>query len=549
MFFPDRSSGAGTISRLHWRPNRIWLKTRVKIVTMNGAESLVKTLLDGGVEVCFANPGTSEMHCVAAFDQIPGIRCVLGLFEGVVTGAADGYARMADKPAATLLHLGPGLGNGLANLHNAKKASTPVINIVGEHALNHIEFNAPLTADIEGIARPVSHWVRTAKSAQGLSQNVSEAIQSANTAPGQVATLILPANTAWDEASTVATVPATESPSVVEEKKIAEIATTLSNGKRTLLLLGDKCLRGRPLGFAAQIAKATGADMLAETSNARHERGEGRVHIACVPYPVDQALETLAPFEQIITVCAKPPVAFFGYPEKPSELWNSDAEILQLAAMTENGPLALEHLTDYLGAGQLAPVLQEWKQSDLPTDGTLTAELANRVIAYVMPDQAIIVDEAITSGRTAQKLTASCKPHDWLQIVGGSIGIGFPLATGAAIACPDRKVIALQADGSGMYTLQALWTQARENLNITTIIYSNRSYAILQGELANVQASSGAVADSMMRLDNPDLDWVSLARGMGVEGRKANTVTAFKQALEIAMDVDGPFLIEAEIQP
>ena len=515
--------------------------------SMNGAESLVKTLVAGGVEVCFSNPGTSEMHFVAALDRVPGIRCVLGLFEGVVTGAADGYARMADKPAVTLLHLGPGLGNGLANLHNAKKALTPMINIVGEHALWHIEHNAPLTADIEGIARPVSHWVRTAQTAVGLTDDCKAAIEAANTCPGQIATLILPANTAWEDAADVAVIASPAPPTNVTEDHIEHVAKLLNNGKTTAILLGDKCLRAAPLTFASQIAEATGAQLFTETSNARIERGVGRVTIRPIPYPVDQALSVLEPFEQIITVCAKEPVAFFAYPEKPSRLSKPDCELSSLASITENGPLALEILVDLLGARRFKPTLQQAQPVERPSDATLTAELVNRVVACELPEQAIIVDEAITSGRDAQKLLSGCPQHDWLQIVGGSIGIGFPLATGAAVACPDRRVIGLQADGSGMYTLQALWTQAREQLNVTTIVYSNRSYAILQGELKNVQAQSGPVADSLMRLDQPDLDWVSLARGMGVDGLKATTVDEFHQALQTALSQKGPFLIEAVI--
>ena len=174
---------------------------------MNGAESLVRTLVAGGVDVCFSNPGTSEMHFVAALDRVEGMRCVLGLFEGVVTGAADGYFRMKGTPASTLLHLGPGLANGLANLHNAKKANSGIVNIVGQHATHHIGYNAPLTSDIEGLARPMSAWVRTSPDAKSVSADGAAAIAAARSAPPQIATLILPADTAWNEADGIAAGP------------------------------------------------------------------------------------------------------------------------------------------------------------------------------------------------------------------------------------------------------------------------------------------------------------------------------------------------------
>ena len=514
---------------------------------MNGAESLVRTLVNGGVDVCFSNPGTSEMHFVAALDRVKGIRCVLGLFEGVVTGAADGYARMAEKPAVTLLHLGPGLGNGLANLHNAKKAGSPVINIVGEHALWHIEHDAPLTADIEGIASPVSHWVKTAESSTSLAADCSAAIKAANGSKGQIATLILPANTAWDDATEAAIVTSAAPPAQVSGQQIQDVARKLRNGKPTAILLGGDCLRESTLCKASQIAQKTGAVLLSETSNARSERGVGRVPIKSIPYPVDQALSALASYEQIVTVCAKAPVAFFAYPDKPSCLWSKDTEIISLAAAADDGANALEVLVDELDAASIAPELQSAIAIETPSDGALTSESVNHLIAKELPDQAIVIDEAITSGRNAQSIFAGSAQHDWLQIVGGAIGIGFPLAAGAAVACPDRKVVALQADGSGMYTLQALWTQAREGLDITTIVYSNRSYAILQGELANVRAESGPIANDMMTLDRPDLDWVSLARGMGVEAVRATTVAEFHRALLAGLSTSTPFLIEAVI--
>ena len=246
---------------------------------MNGAESLVKTLVKSDVDVCFTNPGTSEMHFVAALDHVEGMRCVLGLFEGVVTGMADGYGRMADKPASTLLHLGPGLGNGLANLHNAKKAHTPIVNIVGDHATYHVEYDAPLTADIEGIAKPVSAWVKTSKSAKDIARDGAEAVMAARSGPGQIATLILPANTAWDEAvSDFAPLAVPQQPEVSNET-INNIAKALSAGGETLIHMTGRALREDTLELLGKIQAKTGCRLSCMTSNGRWQRGAGRVAI------------------------------------------------------------------------------------------------------------------------------------------------------------------------------------------------------------------------------------------------------------------------------
>ncbi|MGB0866939.1 MAG: acetolactate synthase large subunit [Granulosicoccaceae bacterium] len=512
---------------------------------MNGAESLVRTLIASGVDTCFTNPGTSEMHFVAALDQVPGMRSVLGLFEGVVTGAADGYARMADKPAATLLHCGPGLANGIANLHNANKAGTPVVNIVGDHATWHVAYDAPLTADVEGLAAPVSAWMKTSKSSQNVAADGAEAVAASQRHPGCIASLILPGDTAWEPASAEAAPAALPEFPALDHRQIQQAAERLQSGKRTALMLGGKILREQPLRLAAGIAEATGVTLLAPNSNARMTRGAGIVPIECVPYAVEQALAFLADFEQIVTIGAKPPVAFFAYPDKPSSLLPEGCEVFEAASREHDGVAALQQLADLLGASEVSevPILD---LPPMPVDDPLNPESINAVVAHRMPDQAIVIDEAITAGRSLHKLTAGAAPHDLLHIVGGSIGIGPPLAVGAAVACPDRKVLALQADGSAMYTIQALWTQARENLDVTTIIYANRAYAILQHELNNVGAKTGKIAQDMMRLDMPTLDFVSMARGMGVEAEKVSTPQELDSALQRGLAKKGPYLIEAQ---
>lgn len=511
---------------------------------MNGAETLVRTLVAGGVNVCFSNPGTSEMHFVTALDRVDGMRCILGLFEGVVTGAADGYARMTDSPAATLLHLGPGLNNGLANLHNAHKAQTPVVNIIGDHATYHRRYDAPLTSDIESAANTVSSWVRTSLDAKSVAFDGAAAIAAAHTSPGQVATLILPADTAWNEGSSIAAVPRIEAPKRVSEEAVREAVRVLRSGEPTAILLGGKASRRGPLELAGKIAAKSGARLLAETSVARMERGAGSVPVDRVPYPVDQAVEVLKGLKHIILVGSRPPVAFFAYPDKPSLLAPQDCEVHRLAYRQDDIPHALEWLADEVGArAEKAPVIDY--TASKPASGVTTADALGQSLAALLPENAIVVDESITTGVNFLRLTRASHAHDWLQNMGGSIGVCMPLSIGAAVACPDRKVVSLESDGSGMYTLQALWTQAREQLDIVTVIFANRTYAVLRHELINVGATNvGRKALDMLDIDRPDLDWVALARGMGVPGNRVTTMEEFNTSFADAMKTKGPHVIE-----
>jgi len=518
------------------------------ITNKNGADLLCETLLANDIDVCFANPGTSEMHFVAALDRNPKIRCVLGLFEGVVTGAADGYARMADKPAATLLHLGPGLANGLANLHNARRAFSPIVNIVGEHPAEHLPYDAPLTSDIESLARPMSGWVQRTGSADDVGRDTAAAIGAAMAWPHQVATLILPADAAWDETQGAAERIALAGPRAPDSARVRIAAAALSNGTRTTLLLSGHALRAPTLELASRIAQKTGARLMAQQANARMERGAGRVAIDRVPYNVDQALATFAETEQVILIGAKSPVAFFLFPNKPSSMLPPACKVIEMAGHDVDLHAALQALADELGVGrQLIAELTPRAEVALPR-GKLTPDAIAQALTALLPDQAIVVDESVSSGRNFFKPTCGARPHDFLQLTGGAIGIGIPLATGAAVACPQRKVVTLQADGSGMYTLQALWTQARERLDVVTIIFANRRYAILHNELKNVGAGeAGRNASRMLDLDDPALDWVHLAKGMGVGAARADTAEAFADLLQSALSQRGPFLIEAVI--
>lgn len=512
--------------------------------TVNGAESLVSTLLASGVDTCFANPGTSEMHFVAALDRIPGMRCVLGLFEGVVTGAADGYARIAEKPAATLLHCGPGLANGMANLHNARRANAMMVNCVGDQATYHRPLDAPLTADAEGWARGVSGWVRTATRARDVGADAAVAVQAARTSPGQIATLILPSDTCWEPGG-VAALPLPVPPAPrVPPVSVEVAARALRSGAKAVIIMAGSALREGPLALAQGIAAATGATIMAQMSNARIEHGRGRQPIARVPYPVDQAVAVLAPFKLVVLVGAKLPVGFFAYPGKPDVLTAPDAEIQVLARPEHDLPQALAALAEAVGAKAVpAPALERPR----PATGAISSETVAQSVAALMPENAIIADESVSFGRAFFSGMDAAAPHDWLQITGGAIGCGMPLATGAAVAGKGRRVINLEADGSAMYTLQSLWTQAREKLDVTTVILSNRKYAILLHELANVGANPGRTALDMLDIGNPDLGWTKLAAGMGVEGARAETMGQFNDLLAASVRRPGPFVIELVI--
>ncbi len=512
---------------------------------MNGAESLVRTLLNGDVNVCFANPGTSEMHFVSALDRVEGVRCILGLFEGVVTGAADGYYRMAGKPAATLLHLGPGLGNGLANLHNAKKARSGMVNIVGEHASYHIKHDAPLTADIEGVARPMSDWVLTSRSSMAVAADGALAVEAARKAPGQIATLILPADTAWGEAEGPATVNAPSPRARVADSAISDGVRALSAGQPAAILLGGAALRGKALDCAARIAAKTGCTLISEFNNARMERGAGQAVVRQLPFVVDNALAMLKDVRQLLLVGAKSPVSFFAYPGKPSVLVPEGCTVTKVAAAENDLEAALEALADALGARGTAPCINAPAyDAALPT-GNITLDGLGALFNALIPENAIVIDEAVTSGRAFTGATMGARPHDWLNIMGGSIGWGLPAATGAAIAAPERKVIAFVGDGSALYTQQALWTMARENLDVTVVIFANRAYRILIGELANVGAATpGHNATAMLTLNRPDIDWLSIAKGFGVEAGRATTLNELAVQFRHGLATPAPYLVE-----
>ncbi|MBD3639981.1 MAG: acetolactate synthase large subunit [Marinobacter sp.] len=514
----------------------------------NGAQALMKTLVDAGVEVCFTNPGTSEMHFVAALDDEPKMRAVLALFEGVATGAADGYARMADKPAATLLHLGCGLGNGLANLHNARKGKVPVVNIVGDHATYHVKYDAQLQSDIETVARNVSPgFVRTATSTEILCNDAAEAIAAARTVPGQVATLILPADVSWGEGGVPSAPLEPPAPQPAADTVVEEIASAIRSGKKVAFLMGGRALREPGLMAAAKLATHSGVTLLAETFPTRMERGAGLPYVERLAYLAELATVQLTDVEHLVIVDSKAPVSFFAYPGKQSYLVPDTCQVHTLAAPDQDVTASLNKLNQALGATQAEPKLQPEQRPGRPR-GKLTAEKVCKAVGHLLPENAIIVDEGITSSLMLSVMTAGAPRHDLITLTGGAIGQGLPNAVGAAVACPDRPVIALIGDGTAMYTIQALWTMAREQLNVTSIIFNNASYSVLNIELERVGAEeAGEKAKSQLDLRGPVINFAEMATGMGVHAVRVHTAEEMAKALEYALRMPGPHLIEAMI--
>ncbi len=513
---------------------------------MNGAKSLVQTLLAAGIDTCFANPGTSEMHFVAALDQVPGMKCVLGLQENVVTGMADGYFRIARKPACTLLHCGPGLANGMGNLHNARRARSGIVNIVGDQATYHRPYDAPLTADTTGMAQTVSAWVRTSTDTAELGRDAVEAVRAARTFPGQIATLILPADVSWEEGGVVGVPVSAPLPPAINGGAIEGAARILRNHSDVLILLAGPGLFSEAQTLAWRVASATGAKVLASYVTGHVARGRGRMQIERVPYVMEQAIKALDQYKHIILVNAEPPVGFFGYPGMPSVQHNPAAQFHVLSRPDQDPVEALQGLVNALGAPEVA--MPDPGPRPEPVSGAPTPEGLAQTLAALMPENSIISDESISYGRGFYPLTHSAPAHDWLHLAGGAIGDGMPVATGAALgAGKQRRVINLQADGSAMYSLQSLWTQAREQLPVTTIILNNSKYNILIGEYANVGAAPGDTAMSMLDLGNPSISWVQLANGMGVEAARATTLDECADLMKSSFGKAGPFLIELMI--
>ena len=512
---------------------------------MNGADALIETLIDNDVVACFANPGTSEMQFVSALDRQPKMRPVLCLFEGAATGAADGYGRIAEKPACTLLHLGPGYGNGLANLHNARRAYTPIVNVIGDHATYHRKYDAPLNSNIAAIAGPNSVWVKSAERADEVGPLASEAITAAYGPPGGSASLILPADCAWSPANATGAKAERRAKRPVAAGAVEDIAWRIKKAAKPVLLLGTNACHEAALAAAGRIA-AGGTRVLTDTFIARQPRGAGRFAPDRMMYFGEMALADLEGVDLIIFVETTTPVAFFAYPDKPSVLVPEGCETLTLASREEDGAGALAALAEALDAPKAAK-LQALSLPEAQT-GPLTPAAVGASVARHLPEGAIVSDDSVTSGQSIINATRTSRPHDWLGLTGGAIGQGIPVAIGAAVAGPGRKVVSLNGDGAAMYTVQGLWTLARENLDVTVVVFANNAYRILGIELGRTGAGApGPAAAKLLGLGEPAIDWVSLARGMGVPGARCETAESFDAAFARAMAEPGPCLIEAVV--
>jgi acetolactate synthase-1/2/3 large subunit len=516
----------------------------------NGAKATIKTLSNAGIDTCFTNPGTSEMHFVAALDS-SDMRAVLCLFEGVATGAADGYARIANKPAATLLHLGCGLGNGLANLHNARKARVPMVNIIGDHAIYHKQYDAPLESDIVTVARNVSSWIRTCPTTEQVGADAAEAIEVAQKAPQQISTLILPADVSWGEGGVAVEADLTPVTETASEALVSQLSDILlTRGKKTAILLGRRVLLEEGLIAASKIAEKTGAKLFTEVFPTRLERGAGLPNVERIAYLAEMASVQLSGYEHLIIIDSTEPVSFFAYPGKKSYLVPKKCTVHHLVNPDQDAVGSLHALVEAVAATDAEPKLQPADRPKLPS-GKLNASKVCEAVGALMPENAIISDEALTSGLKLPICTAGAPRHDVLTLTGGAIGQGLPVAIGAAIAGKDaegqdRSVIALVGDGSAMYTIQSLWTMMNENLDVTVIVLNNRSYAILNIELERVGAEgAGPKAKSQLDLSKTEIDFVAMAKGMGMPAETATTAEEFNDALGRAIREPGPHLIDA----
>ena len=327
------------------------------------------------------------------------------------------------------------------------------------------------------------------------------------------------------------------------EEAVEAAARALRSGKPAAILIGGPVARGAGLRAAARIAAHTGAELFHDTFAPRIERGAGVPAARQLPYLTAMATEALSGLAHLVTAGTYAPVGFFAYPDLPSRLAPDDTAIEVLAGPLEDAAAALEALADLLGAPEL-PDPEPLPRPDAP-QGAITAETLGLAVAATLPEGAIVVDESVTAAAPILAATAAAPAHDWLTVTGGSIGFGLPAATGAAVACPDRPVLCMDGDGSAMYTIQSLWTQAREGLDVTNVIVANRSYAILEFEMSRVGAELGAAANDLFDISRPELDFVAMAASMGVPGRRVEDAGELAAALRESFAEPGPRLIEA----
>jgi acetolactate synthase-1/2/3 large subunit len=516
------------------------------MANMTGAEAIIGTLADCGVAACFANPGTSEMHLVTALDREPRIRSVLCLFEGVATGAADGYARMAGKPALTLLHLGPGYLNAGANIHNGRRAHVPMVNLIGDHAVTHRQYDAPLASDIASLAAPNSRWLKSVDHLKDAGSLAAEAYAASFGPPPGPVSLIMPADIAWTEGASRAAPAAQAGLKSASDDLIEQAGRAITKAKQPAILVNGTALHPGGAEMLRRLA-ASGVRVITDTFMARQGRGGGQYQPERLPYFAELAVETLKDVDLLLLAGTKPPVAFFAYPNTPGAFTPKSARTLNLGGPDTDSADAIARLVDWLDA-PVAPASTNWARAEAATGDKFNPHTIGQSLAHYLPEGALISDDGVTSGAPIYDALTSAARHEWLGHTGGAIGQGTPVATGAAVARPDVKTVCLAGDGAAMYTIQSLWTMARENLDVLTLVFVNNAYRILKIELARTGAGNpGPAANGMLSLGNPDIDWVKLSESMGVHAENARTCAEFNDAVARAMAVRGPRLIACHI--
>lgn len=514
-----------------------------------GADVMFEALYQGGAEICFANPGTTEMTMVSALARNGKIRSVLSLFEGVCTGAADGYNRVSGKVPLTLLHLGPGFANGIANLHNARRAGSRIINVIGDHATWHLAYDAPLTSDIESLASPVSRQVIRMASTATIVQDVDLAFAATCEAEGGAATLIVPTDVIDAEASRNAQqlVAQPWSGAVVGEERIAEAKAALAGAQDVIVLLGGNALTEAGVRAGAAVAAHLGGRLLMEPYPAIVTLGGDLPAVERQAYFPDDVIAQMGN-ATVVLAGSLMPISYFGYEGWPSQLV-AEERLVRLAGPEHDAVGALLDLGEALGARTLA--VQAAAEPSAPTadrGAALTPPLVVEELLAQLPHDAIISLEGSTLGGPWLRNAHRARRHRVITNTGGAIGQGLPCAVGAALAEPEARVVSLQSDGSAQYTLQALWTMAREKLPVTVIMAANHRYAILQTELTRAEAPlDDAVIAGLTLLDNPRVDWTALAAGYGVKAVRVTTTGELEAALAEGLAHDGPMLIQAEL--
>jgi len=510
---------------------------------MNGSECLVGTLINHGVDLLFTNPGTSEVGLLAEIGSSEQIRAVPVLFEGIAAGAADGYFRMTGRPAATMLHVGPGLANAWSALHNAAKARSGVVNIVGQLSEAHLELESPLKSDILALATSVSDVVRYPLSTARVGIDAKAAADAAKR--GKVATLVMANDVGWCDGAELATPPEAQDADTHGALDPAAM-TALKQGPRTLLLLGGLALDVGAQRDAAAIASATGCSVMIEWASARCERGGDLPSWARIPYPVDEAVRALVAYDTIVLCGATEPIAFFNYCNSPSRLAAPSTRVIDLHPEGADERPALSAARRALASDPARPCHPP--AARYTYGAPKSPDPVSAAIAAALPQDAIIVNEAITSASDLFAASAAAPRHTWLDNLGGSIGFALPVSIGAAIGAPDRRVITLCGDGSTMYSPQGLWTIAREELDITVLVFANQAYKILVSELVRTSDTNlDDQAVSLLQLNNPEIRWTELAHSLGVASTRVSSCDQLKSALMSAFGTKGPRLIEVAI--